>query len=200
MNITLTQKNIACVLLIVLVWALFYWPLISHVNYAIGDDDWYQNYYFAETFRKIVLEYRQFPLRSPFMSGGYPVVGHPYDFSLNPFLAISVLILGSVIAINISGLLLPLFGALGMFYLTKVILKYNYLGAIFSTLVFMLTKWGLNYIGEGTYHALYFWLLPWLTATFVKSIHNKKFIIISAAILSIYLVQAGLTFIPVYLY
>ena len=192
-------QNSICIFLILIFWLLFYLPLIVHINYAFVDNDWYQSYYYADAFRKSVLEYNQFPLRTPFMGGGYPLIGHPFEISLSPF-AILILIFGAVTGSTIIALLFSLLGALGMFYLTKCVLKYNYMGALFSTLVFMLNKWGLNMIAEGNYQKLYYWFLPWILAFFIRSKDNKRFILFSGFILYMVLAQGGLILIPLMLF
>lgn len=194
-----SRYHIAYIILIFSLWGLFYLNLIKNLNYMLVDNDWFQHYYYAETFRKIILEYHQFPLRSPFMGGGYPIIGHPFDITLTPF-AIFVLVFGAVKGTTIIALLLSLLGAFGMLYLTKIVLRYNWIGAFFSTSVFMLSKWGLNMIADGNYTKLYYWLLPWPVAFFIKSRHNKKFIIFSGITLYLILVQGGLILIPIILF
>lgn len=196
---SLDRQNLICIFLILIFWLLFYLPLFVHINYALADNDWYQTYYYADIFRKTILEYHQLPLWTPFMAGGYPFIGHPFDISLSPF-AILILIFGAVAGSTIITLLLSLLGGLGMFYLTRNVLKYNHIGCLFSTVVYMMAKWGLNMIAEGNFQKLYYWLLPWLLAFFIRSKDNKRFIIFSGFILYMVLVQGGLILIPLILF
>lgn len=71
-------QNLICIFLILIFWLLFYLPLIAHISYAVVDNDWYQSYYYADAFRKSILECHQFPLGTPFMAGGYPLIDHPF--------------------------------------------------------------------------------------------------------------------------
>lgn len=150
--------------------------------------------------RQSVLEYRQFPLRAPYFGGGYPLIASPLDGSLNPFF-IPVLVFGEVIGLKINVFLLHLIGAFGMYYLTRYVLKYNYLGAFFSSIVFCLGGILHRLMMAGiTYPPAYFFLTPLLLALFIKAKEEKKYLFHTVFILTIMLTQMSLRFAAILLF
>lgn len=134
------------------------------------------------------MEYHQFPLRSPFINGGYPTIGHPYDDSLNP-LFLFILIFGDVIGLKVMIFSIFMLSALGMFYLTRYVLNYNLAGSLFSTITFVLASYGGCQLTEGNLEKLYLYFLPWLLAFFIKAKKDPRFIIAACLILSIFLIK-----------
>lgn len=193
------NQNIFSFLLIAIIFVSFYHPLFKNINSPIDNSDCQRFYYQLGLLKKICLEYGQFPLRNPFLSGGYPIPGNPYIFILNP-LNIYTLLFGEVAGIRLSMFSLLLFCTLGMFYLTRYVLGYNCAGAIFSSLVFILSGWGVSQITGGDYDKLYFYLLPWLIAFFTKSKTDRRFVILTSLILGLIALEGGLIIIPVVLF
>ena len=182
------NKDILVIIFILLIVSVFYSPLLQKMNLGFSSVDWYEKYCFEALFRNTILEYHQFPLRSPFFEGGYPTIGHPYDESFNP-LSIIILLFGEVIGLKIIIFLIFMISALGMFYLTRHILGYNLLGSFFSTITFILCSWGGCQITEGNYEKLYLYFLPWLLAFFIKSKQDRRFIILSSLVLCIIVIK-----------
>lgn len=196
---SINKKESIAIILIVIIAASFYFPLIWGLSKTvINENDWWRNYYYAGLSRKTVIDYHQLPLRTPFMSGGYSFIGHPSDFSLSP-LFVFILIFGEVIGLRILVFLIFISGALGMFYLTKYVLKYNLLGGIFSSLAFILCNWGAYEAADGNLQKLFYYFLPWLLAFFIKSKQDKRFIVFSVFILSLILLNNALILPPVIL-
>ncbi len=193
------RQNIFSLLLIFVVLTVFYFPLFENINSPVDNSDYQQYYYQMGLLKKICLEYGQFPLRNPFLAGGYPIPGNLRTFILNP-LNIFTLLSGEVAGIRLSTFLLIMFCASGMFYLTRIVLKYNYAGSIFSTLTFMLSGWGVFHIVGGDYEKLYFYLLPWLIAFFIRAKANRRFVVLASLMLGLVLVEGGLIIIPVALF
>lgn len=182
------NKDAFAIILILSIVFIFYLPLLKDLNLAFANIDWYEKYCLMASFRNSVLEYHQFPLRSPYINGGYPTIGHPYDESFNPF-SIITLIFGEIIGLRIIIFLIFIISSLGMFYLTRYALRYNLFGSFFSTATFMLSNWGACQIAEGNYEKLYFYFLPWLLAFFIKSKKSRKFTILSSLVLSIIIIK-----------
>lgn len=193
------NKEIISLSLIIIIFLGFYIPLLKDINSPIDNDDYYRSYYRLGLLRKITLEYKQFPLRNPFLSGGFPIWGDPRIFALNPFY-IFVILFGEAAGIRLVMFFLLLFCAVGMFYLTVYVLKYEYLGALFSTFVFILCSWGVHQIAGGNYAQVYYYLLPWILAFLIKSVSEKKFIIFASLILSLVLLESVLVVIPIILF
>lgn len=193
------NKGIISLSLIAIIFFWFYVPLLKDIDLPVEDDDYFRSYYRLGLLRKIVFEYRQFPLRNPFLSGGFPIWGDPNIFALNPFY-IFVILFGEVAGIRLVIFFLLLFCAGGMFYLTRYVLKYDYLGSVFSSLVFILCGWGIRQIENGNYAQIYYYLLPWALAFFIKSTSEKRFMIFTGLFLSLILLEAVLIVIPVILF
>lgn len=119
------KKDVLTIIFILIIVVIFYLPLFQNINSGFSNLDWEEKYCFMASFRQAVLEYHQFPLRSPFFESGYPTIGHPYDEALNPF-SIIILIFGEVIGLKIIIFLIVIISSLGMFYLTRYTLRYNF--------------------------------------------------------------------------
>lgn len=198
-NFSINKKEYNAIILIIIITALFYYPLIKGFSKtAIDENDWWRNYYYAGISRKTIIDYQQIPLRTPFMSGGYPFIGHPSDFSLSP-LFIFILIFGEIMGLKILVFLIFISSALGMFYLTLYVLKYNLLGGIFASLAFILCSWGAYEAVDGNLQKLFYYLFPWLFAFFIKSKQDKRFIVFAIFLLSLILLNNALILLPILL-
>lgn len=193
------RSELFTILAVLILVILFYFPLFQNIRRGIPSLDWYGVYPFADFFRTSVLKFHQFPLRSPYFGGGYPLIGHPYDISLNP-LSIIVLLCGDIAGTKITIFSILLISALSVFYLTRYLLKYNLLGSFFSSLTFIFCSWGPCQYLESSYEKLYLYLLPLILALFIKSKENKKFIFFSCLPLSMVVLSAGAVFIPIALF
>lgn len=133
-------------------------PLTSY-NKINHNDDFYQSASRHEAFRKAVLEYHTFPLRSFWFGGGYPTLGDPEDPSLNP-LTLLTLIFGTVTGLKIISFLTMLIGGLSTYALARYILGYTQWGALFSGLIFSLSLLLPFAIHDGDYNDIYPAFLP----------------------------------------
>ncbi|MDD5568009.1 MAG: hypothetical protein PHY88_02250, partial [Candidatus Omnitrophica bacterium] len=192
---------ILAVILVILFTSLFYYPVIKDLgSTVISEDDWFGEYFYAGLTRKSIVEYFQLPLNTPYLSGGYPYISHPWDYTFNPFL-LFILPFGEVSGLRIAVFLTFLLGALGMFYLTKSVLKFNLLGAVFSSLTFIFCNWGAYEVVDGNIHQyIYYYFLPWLLAFFKRSADNGNCLLFSCLILSFYIMNSGLSLIVVLLF
>jgi hypothetical protein len=193
------KRGIISLALIVIIFFGFYSPVLRNINLTLEDGDYHRTYYRLGLLRKICLEYKQFPLRNPFLAGGFPIWGDVCVFALNP-LNIFAFLFGEVIGIRIMIFSLLLFCAFGMFYLTRYVLRYDCLGAVFSTLVYILNSWGVIQINGGNYEQLYNYLLPWILAFLIKANSEKKYSLFASLVLSLVVVESGLVIIPVALF
>ena len=119
---------------------LFVSPMFANLTAMQDDMDWYGFGSMYESYRKGVLDFHQFPLRTFYLEGGYPMIGFPYDISLSPF-SLVILIFGSTPGMKIMMVLAFLIGAGGMFYLLRSTLELNLGATIFGTIAFSLTAW-----------------------------------------------------------
>ncbi|MCF7907344.1 MAG: hypothetical protein K9L86_00485 [Candidatus Omnitrophica bacterium] len=190
------KKYLLSVLLIVIMVAMAYFPLLKNINSMItSDNDWSFYTFYASAYRTSVLEYKQLPIRTHLLAGGYPLIAHPRDWSLNP-LAFLILIFGEIAGLKLSMFILFLLGGLGMFYLAKNVLGYNYLGALFSSFLYIFSSWGAYHTVQANFSVLLSYMLPWVIAFYLKSIHKRKFIIYASLALAMVITLGSLLVIP----
>jgi len=169
-------------------------PLLRDIRRINLDWDWHQTLSFYRAASESVLAYFQMPLRTPYFDGGYPLLAHPLDGSLNPFF-LPPLLLGEVIGIKLNIILFHIIGAWGMYYLAKKVLQQNTIGAIFATAVFCLGGNTHRLLVTGqTYPAGYYFFMPLLLAFFIKSFSDGRFIIWASLVLALLVTQASLRF------
>jgi hypothetical protein len=194
-------KDTLIIFLIILIITLSCLPLFKNISNINLHYDWLQMLSYYRAARETVLEYHQLPLRTHYFGGGYPLIANPQDGSLNPFF-IPILIFGEVVGLKLNVYLVHLIGALGMYYLVRFVLGYNYLGALFSTLVFCLggNAHRLLIRGQGFFPTFYYFFIPLLLAFFIKAKGHKKFLFYTVFVLAIMLTQAGLYLAPILLF
>lgn len=193
------RKNLFTIAVLAILVIIFYLPLLQDIKTGLPALDWYGVYAFPSFFRISVLQYHQFPLRSPYFAGGYPLIAHPYDTSLSP-LSIIVLLCGAIEGTKLTVFLIFLIGSLSVFYLTRYILRYNLLGSFFSSATFALSSWGACQYRESNYEQLYIYFLPLIFAFFMKAAENRKYIFFSSLALSAVVLCAGATLVPAVLF
>ncbi|MFH1441754.1 MAG: hypothetical protein ABIH18_06950 [Candidatus Omnitrophota bacterium] len=199
-NFLSSKKELLCILLIIIITAMFYLPLLKNIpNTTINENDWWRNYYYAALSKTTILEYHQLPLRTPYLSGGYPFIAHPSNFCLTPFF-ILILLFGEITGIRLMAFLIFIIGASGMFYLTRHVLKYSLISTMFSSLLFILCNWGAYEAIDGNLEKLFFYLLPWLMAFFIKCKTDKKSIIYLVLTLSLIFLSNPLILFPILLF
>lgn len=184
----LKNKDVFTIIILLFVASVFYMPLFKNIDRAFSCIDWYEKYSLMASTRKTIIEYHQFPLRTPFILGGYPTIGHPYDDALNP-LFLLILIFGEVVGLKVLIFSIFIISVLGMFYLTRYVLNYNLPGSFFSAITFILSSYGGCQITEGNLEKLYLYFLPWLLAFFIKSKKDPRFIVATCLILSMFLIK-----------
>ncbi len=176
-------------------------PLFKNIRNVNLHFDWLQmlSYYRAD--RESLLQYHQIPLRTFYFGGGYPLIANPQDGFLSPFF-IPVLILGEVIGLKINVFLAHLIAALGMYYLTRYVLKYDYLGAFFSTIVFCLGGHAHRLLirGQDYIISIFYFFIPLLLALFIKTKEHKNYLFYTVFVLTIIITQAGLYVAPIILF
>jgi len=130
---------VAC-LGIVLGAILVCWPLLAHLDGVPPDDndldlDLMTYYGYAGAARTTMLRFGQFPFRSPWHGGGYPLLAYPDDLTLTPTMLL-VLAVGPWAAIKIDFVLTTMAAGLGMFLLTRRRLRYSVVAGLFSATAF----------------------------------------------------------------
>jgi len=116
------------------------WPLLANLHSVPPDDDdlgldAFVHCGFAGAARQTALRFGQFPLRSPWHGGGYPIYANPDDLTLTPTMLL-VLAVGPWAAIKIDFVLTMIVGGVGMFLLTRRKMGYSLVAALFSATAF----------------------------------------------------------------
>lgn len=196
-----SKKDIWVIFLIILVITLSCFPLFKNIRNVNSQLDWQQMLSYYKADRQCVLEYHQIPFRTHYFGGGYFLLANPQDGFLSPFF-IPVLIFGEIIGLKINVFFAHLIAALGMFYLTRRVLKYDYLGALFSVFIFCLggCMHRLLIRGQDYIVGLYAFFLPLVICLFIKSKEYKKYLCYTAIVLVLIIMQAGLYAIPILLF
>lgn len=197
----INYKDVLVIFLIVLIISFAYLPLFKNIQNINMDWDFLQNLSFVKCHMQMLKDYHQFPFRTPYFCGGYSFVNSPTTGGFpNLFFLITPFIYGEVISIKIYIFLALLIGALGMYYLTKFVLKYNHLGALFSTITFFLS--GCLYkilMLRGNPFIMEYFFMPLLLGLFIKTKEKKKYVFLVAIIL-FFIIQGGLKFVVILLF
>jgi len=178
---------------------LFTIPLLENINNDMYDEDWFQFSSHNLNSRKSIIEYKQLPLWSPFLGGGFPIIGHPQDMTLSP-LFLFILIFGETVGLKLIIILIYLSSALGTYLFSKKVLCFSQLTSSFVALSFVLSSYLPYQLSDGNFHCEPFLLLlPLLLYLYEKSINNKKFIFFSAFLLAIMLFSGAFAFLYIFL-
>ena len=138
----ISRVDLLACLAIVAVGLLVTSPLLVHLQGVPPDDndldlDLMTYYGYAGAARESLLRFGQFPFRSPWHGGGYPLYAYPDDLTLTPTMLL-VLAVGPWAAIKIDFVLTVLVAGLGMYLLVRRRLGYSAIGALFSATAFSL--------------------------------------------------------------
>lgn len=171
-------------------------PLLSGLSRINPNLDWLQmlSYYRAD--RQAVVEHGQWPLHIHYFGGGYPLLANPQDGALSPFF-VPVLLFGEVVGMKVNVFLAHLIAAFGMYYLTRRVLGFPLLGALFSVAVFCLGGHMHRLLIRGQdYITLYYFFLPLSLALFIRARESRRSLLLCALVLTFAAAQAGLYFLP----
>jgi len=191
--------ELVTILVIVSLVFVFFLPIFIHIHSIRRGGDWLQHYSFYASARRIILDYHQIPFRTPYFEGGYPMLAHPQDPSLDPIFLFP-LIFGEVVGMKVIMLFYSLIGSLGMYYLTRWVLRFTRTGALLATLVFAFGNWLLSRMMDGNFDEGYFFTFPLILAFFLKSEKDKRYLIYSAFPLALTIFAAKYVFPIISLY
>lgn len=190
-------KNIGALLFLSCVLITASIPLFKDIRNINADWDLLQVLSYDRFFVRSLLDFHQFPLRSHYFGGGYPLIANPQDGSLNPLMIFSV-VFGEVIGLKLKLFIYYALGAFGMYYLSRSVLKYNNYGAVFSSATFLLGGLIYRITLTHAYTSTDFFLIPLFLAFFIRSKEDNRSLIISGMILAFLAMTAGPDFIPIY--
>jgi len=169
------------------------WPLLAHINNVPPPEaelgtDLLKYYSTAAAARTTVFRFGQFPLRSPWHGGGYPLYAYPEDMILSPTMLL-VLAVGPFAALKIEFVLLCVLGGVGMYVLTRRQMGYPLVAALFSATAFavggyMMTKWLLGWFA--TMHLVW---LPWMMYALWRGRGRRRWLALAAVLVAWMLVD-----------
>ncbi len=134
-------------------------PLFSKFSNIQFNNDFLQLCARHAFFRNSILVFHQFPLRSPYIGGGFPILGDPEDPSLNP-LIVFTLFFGEAVGLKLIALCVYLAGLIGMFLFSRREMGHTKEGAIYSTLLLAFSGWFHMRFAGGNVNELYYLLTP----------------------------------------
>jgi len=201
------NKKIEVVTVTILLIAIGFYllPLLRNIDRAFTFyqknciNSWYRIYLDGSFYRHAILSNYQFPFWMPFREGGNFGPGYPTEISLNP-LSIFILLFGVVKGLNLTWYALYIAGALSMYNLARIVLKYNRIGAFYSAIVFAMNGFFPYMQHNGFLFARETILLPLLVTFFLKSIKENKYILFTSIMLWLFFIQTGIYFCVVVLF
>lgn len=159
-----TNESIRAVLWLTAVVLLFCAPMFFHLRGFRSDDafrmaDWLHDISFYFNLDQGLFSYGEFPLRSHLVGGGYPILGHPSDGTLSPFV-LPFLILPAWLAIRVNLIALLWIGSLGMFLLARRVIGMSREAALLSASAFAVSGWFPSFMLVGFYVQAFYLLVP----------------------------------------
>jgi len=180
------MKNIAFTTLFVIISIIYLFPLHESLQ-NIGPNDWDFMVFHNGVQRESIIKYNQLPFWNPYECGGNVLFAHP-DTTIFSTIFLFVLIFGELAGLKIAIIAHLIIGMIGAFFLAKE-LKLNNLAALTVSFTFMLSS---TYIArQAVGHTVYMnmVLIPLVLLFYIKSLKDKKNIILSAIILALTLTE-----------
>lgn len=168
---------------------IFVSPIFQNIG-NWGIHDWDQHFMLNAMPREAILEFKQFPLWSPYYCGGNVMLANPQSSFLNS-LYIFVLIFGEVIGLKLLILIYLILGLFGMFLLAKH-MKISLISSYLSAILFMLS--GLYAMRMSVGHTVWMQmaLMPYVFLFYLKSIENSKYVFLSALFIAFIFFGGGI--------
>ncbi|MBZ9577933.1 hypothetical protein KJA13_02755 [Patescibacteria group bacterium] len=179
------KKDLISIFIIIAI-ALLWWIIVFSGFQPLDQCDWDKYFTFHELQRKTILFYRQFPLWSPYLSGGTPWLARPNSDFLSPYF-IFILFFGTIQGTIIIYLIQAVTGLLGMYFLSRHY-GLGYILSLLSSIFFLNIFNILTFVGGFTFLNISF--LPWIYLFFQKSKIQKKYLLVASVLLAL-IIYAG---------
>ena len=171
--------GVTVVVLLTLV-VLFMRGFVAGLPY-FGRGDWDQHFWFVETIRRTVVDYRALPLWNPYSDGGIPLVGYPQSYALDPLTPLSW-IFGTLAGAKIIVLVASAFGSVGMFLFARQ-LGLRWEAAMAAAVLFQFNGATVQHLAEGHFaHHVNNWV-PWSLLFFFRSRYRWDWNLLVSALL-----------------
>ncbi|KPJ73868.1 MAG: hypothetical protein AMS14_06240, partial [Planctomycetes bacterium DG_20] len=185
-----TRADVWALLTLVVLVLVFAAPLFAHPGRMRDPEngDTLNYYLHLELARRSIIGYGQFPWWTPYVRGGIPLVGHPRDVSLSP-VVVPALILGPIPAVKVICLGVYLAAAVGMFYLTRVVLRLSRAGSVAASVLFVTAVWLPARLVSGNYDEWHLVLFPLVLAFYYRSREHWRYLIYGAMVLYVTIID-----------
>ena len=176
-------------LLALLLAARQWWPAFRSLP-STGFGDWQMIHHHWEAQRIAVQRFGEWPVWDPFFCGGITIAGNPESQLYAPLFWLTFLI-GSIAAAKLFLLLHAACALLGMYWLARAEYRLQPGAAAFAAVAWALSGW-LAWDGSGG-HATFlpFAFAPWIVLCFRRSERSPAFVVATAALLVLTLLEGG---------
>lgn len=183
------KQEIIALLIFFAVSLAFAYPILQKIG-NWGIHDWDQHFMYNAVPKNTILEFKQFPLWSPYYCGGNVMLANPQSSFLNP-LFIFVLLFGEVIGLKLLIIIYLIIGLFGMFLLSRH-LKISLISSYLTAFIFMLS--GLYVMRMSVGHTVWMQiaLMPYVFLFYLKSLENTKYVFLSALFMAFILFGGGI--------
>ena len=189
-------------LMIVLVASfIFLSPLFVNIRQLSMDDDWLTVYLHHHFIKDSFQCFRQIPLWSPYVCGGYPIAGYP-EFPLVSPVILPTLIFDEIIGPKIVILFFYLLGTLGVFFLARENLRYHPAAAAYAALILAFSSWMPWTAKDGNFIEMHYFLFPALLflITRFKKNGGEKPLYLFSILLSLVIFDGNVAFLALLLF
>jgi hypothetical protein len=167
------------------------WPLLSNLDHVhppgwIYDDDLLNYYGTAQAAWLTVNRFHQFPLRSPWHGGGYPLYVYPEDQTFTPTMPL-ILVFGPWAAFKIEFALLMFAGGAGMYVLRRRMMGGSVVGALFSATAFAFGGFLMARWMRGWLATTYAMTLPWVLYALWRGRQRRWWLGLAAVLVAVLL-------------
>jgi hypothetical protein len=165
-------KDILMMVVIVIVSLLVFSPVFRGMTTRLStNNDFLQLATRHHIFRENIIHHKEFPLRTPYLGGGFPTITDPEDPSLSPFVILTLLF-GEIAGMKLIAAVVFLAGGIGMYLLTRRIYQCSPTSSLFASMVLTLSGWYPMRMGSGNINELYYFLVPLVLLLFEKFVRG----------------------------
>ena len=148
-----------------------------------GAIDWDEALFHHEAQKVSILQFHQFPFWNPYACGGMVLFGTPIA-SITSIFEPVVWLFDLPFGLKVKTLIQLIFGMLGMYLLSRHLRMGKFSAYLPSVIYFLSSYWSTTF-AEGRLWTLSLAFIPWIFLFFLKSMDNKKYIIITAVFLTL---------------
>ncbi|MFC1889785.1 hypothetical protein ACFL4G_08525 [Thermodesulfobacteriota bacterium] len=171
---------------------MLYLPVLLDFDRISLDDDWLHLYQFYGIARESILDFGEFPVRTFYLGGGFPVICHP-EFPAGTPMLIPVLLFGEVGGLKIGHLFPFVIAFLGTFWYVRRILNLSQISAFFAGLTLCFSGVYPLSFSSGGYNLRYYYYFPFLLGFATLSCRNRRWIAPASIILALMLTDGALS-------